>query len=223
MQRNMLSRDPQILRNVFKTMIRHHLEYCVQAWNPVACHGNWSIILEIESVQRRFTRLADGIGMLPYSKRLDSMKLTTLAERRIRGDLIETFKMVNNLVDYGSNIFRTSRRNNIISSINLDSGISKDIRDLRTMFLPERIKRYWNNLPSYCKNSQDVNQFKVNLDRFKKECIHSDDNNFWEVSRIILEKIEGNPSYTSNKAAHNKFLTDNPYIAKRKGINIRTT
>ena len=131
--------------------------------------------------------------------------------------------MVNKLVDYGCNIFRTSSRKNIISNINLNSCASKDIKDLKAMFLPERIKKYWNNLPAYCKNSQDVNEFKANLDRFKKESIHSDENNFWEVSRIILEKIEGNPCYSSSKASHNKYLLENPYIAKRKGINIHTT
>ena len=26
-------------------MIRHKLKYCVQVWNPIACHGNWSIII----------------------------------------------------------------------------------------------------------------------------------------------------------------------------------
>ena len=205
-----------------KIIIRPLLEYCVQAWNPAACHGNWSIILEIEAVQRRFTRLADDIGMLPYSKRLDSMKLTTLAERRIRGDLIETFKMVNNIVDYGKGIFKTSRcRNNIVSEINLSSTCSKDIKKLKSMFLPERIRQYWNKLPSYCKNSEDVDHFKINLDKFKKESIHTDNDNYWEVSRIILDKIEGNLNYITNKEAHNKYLTENPYIAKRKGINTR--
>ena len=147
------------------------------------------------------------------------MKLTTLAERRIRGDLIETFKIVNGLVDYGKNVFKTSRRNNIVSKVNLGSKNSKEIDKLRSMFLPERIKNYWNNLPMYCKNSVDVNSFKINLDRFKKECIHSDDNNFWEVSNLVLSKIEGNASYLERKESHNAFLVENPYIAKKKGIN----
>ena len=43
------------------------------------------------------------------------MKLTTLGERRLRGDLIETFKIVNGLVEYGNGMFRLSRSNkNII-------------------------------------------------------------------------------------------------------------
>ena len=45
-----------------------------------------------KAVQRRFTPLISDIGLKPYSDRLLSLQLTTLAERRMRGDLIETFK-----------------------------------------------------------------------------------------------------------------------------------
>ena len=98
--RNLLTRDYNIISKVYKTIIRPKLEYCVQLWNPAACHGNWSIILELESIQRRFTRLANNVGLLPYSKRLELMKLTTLGERRIRGDLIETYKIVTGKVKW---------------------------------------------------------------------------------------------------------------------------
>ena len=32
------------------------------------------------------------VGLLPYSERLDLLELTTLVERRARGDLIEVYK-----------------------------------------------------------------------------------------------------------------------------------
>ena len=77
---------------VYKTLIRPHLEYCVQLWNPAAEHGNGSLMLRIESVQRRFTRIIEEVGLLPYSERLQSLQLTTLAERHSRGDRIEFYK-----------------------------------------------------------------------------------------------------------------------------------
>ena len=55
------------MRNVYKTVIRPHLEYCTQLWSPTAKHGNWAQIIEIENVQRRFTHLIDDLGTLPYS------------------------------------------------------------------------------------------------------------------------------------------------------------
>ena len=48
--RNILNRDPVILTSIYKTIIRPKLEYCVQLWNPAACHGNWSTILELETI-----------------------------------------------------------------------------------------------------------------------------------------------------------------------------
>ena len=43
--RNLLERDSVILTHSYKKDIRPKLEYCVQLWNPEACHGNWSTIL----------------------------------------------------------------------------------------------------------------------------------------------------------------------------------
>ena len=90
--RNLINKDRSVMLPVYETLIRPHLEYCVQLWNPVPEHGNWLLILKLEGVQRRFTRMIDGVGLLPYSERLETLKLTTLIERHARGDLIEVFK-----------------------------------------------------------------------------------------------------------------------------------
>ena len=63
--------------------------------------------MDIEDCQRQFTRIIEGIGLLPYRQRLQRLRLTTLLERRMRGDLIETFKIVNGYVNYGHNMFMT--------------------------------------------------------------------------------------------------------------------
>ena len=89
-------------------------------------------VLKIEKVQRKFTCLINDIGTLTYGARLKSLKLTTLAERRIRGDLIETFKIVTGLVNYGQNMFRVSRSGcNLVSKgiklNNFHMGIVKEV------------------------------------------------------------------------------------------------
>ena len=76
----------------------------------MARHGNWSLILELEGVQRSFTRMIDGVGLLTYRDRLDKLKLTTLLERRVRGDLIEMFKIQEGFVSYGSELFGRAGR-----------------------------------------------------------------------------------------------------------------
>ena len=217
--RNIVDKDKMVMLNVYKTLIRPKLEYCVQIWNPVACHGNWSIIIEIEAVQRRFTRMINDIGTLPYSERLLALNLTTLAERRIRGDLIETFKIINGIVEYGKDVFNVSRSgHNIVSKMSYDSNNSA-VKKLRNSFLSERVKSYWNSLPTSVKTSTSVNMFKANLENYKKECDSISECNFWDVSRIVLDKIEG-PSYLDSKEKHNSYLVDNPYVAKKRNINL---
>ena len=49
------------------------------------------------------------IGTFSYGARLKSLKLTTLAEHRMRGALIETFKVVRGFVNYGQSLFKVSR------------------------------------------------------------------------------------------------------------------
>ena len=59
----------------------------------------------------------------------------------MRGDFIETFKILRGLVNYGQNLFRVSR-----SGLNLVSRGNKVSRS-RQDFLSERVINYWNNLP----------------------------------------------------------------------------
>ena len=152
---------------------------------------------------------------------MKELRLTTLAERRVRGDLIETFKVVNGLVNYGQNVFGLSRsgRNIVSKSYDSDRYVDPKVKKLRSDFIPERVKPYWNSLPAYVKNSVSVDMFKGNLETFKKDCVNVSENNFWEVSNTLLEKIEG-PSYISGKIKHNEYLINNPYVAKKRNINI---
>ena len=71
---------------VYKTLVRPHLEYCLQLWNPMPEQGNWATIIKIKGIKQHFTRMIDDI---PYSEYLKILGLTTLIEQCARGDLIE--------------------------------------------------------------------------------------------------------------------------------------
>ena len=78
----------------------------------------------------------------------------------MRGDLIETFKIVRGFVNYGQSMFQISRsRMNLVSRGNKVSKSRKD-------FLSERVINYWNNLPPYVKVSTSVDMFKCNLEAY---------------------------------------------------------
>ena len=71
--RNVICKSKEVMGVIYRCLIRPHLEYAVQCWSPAATFGNWSVILNIENIQRKFTRLINDIGTLPYSERLKSL------------------------------------------------------------------------------------------------------------------------------------------------------
>jgi len=48
----------------------------------------------IEKIQRRATKLVHGFDKIPYEQRLKALGLYSLQRIRIRGDLIETYKIL---------------------------------------------------------------------------------------------------------------------------------
>jgi hypothetical protein len=65
---------------LYKSLVRPHLEYCIQAWRP---HLQKDINL-LEKVQRRATRMIENFSKLSYQERLSRLKLTTLETGRLR-------------------------------------------------------------------------------------------------------------------------------------------
>ena len=78
---------------LYKSMVRPHLEYAVQAW----CPNKISYINLLEGVQRRFTKCIPELNKLPYVMILKHLNLTTIETRRIRGDLIEVHRIMNGI------------------------------------------------------------------------------------------------------------------------------
>ena len=78
--------------------MRPHLEYCATICSP----NKEADIDAIERVQRVATKLVPSIRSLAYNKRLQIVGLTSLADRRARGDLIQLFKIQQglNMVDW---------------------------------------------------------------------------------------------------------------------------
>ena len=212
--RNVVCRSQDVMLLIYKALVRPHIEYCVQIWSPVPRYGNWSVIIELENVQRKFTRLIDGVGLLNYGERLAKLNLTTLAERRLRADLIETYKIINDSVNYGKDLFTVSRSGH---SLVCQAGVkSTSRRD----FFAQRVIKYWNRLPTKVQLASSVDSFKRGLENYKRSCMYAE-GNYWEVSWEIISKID-TPNAISGREDFNKYLQRNPWYARYRGINIYT-
>ena len=106
----------------------------------------------------------------PYEERLDFLGLTTLKTRRLRGQLIQAFKIIKQFdnVDPGyffklNDNFRT-RGNDI--KLKYKTGIY--MTDIGKNFFTNSIIKHWNALPNDVINSSSINMFKNRLDRHYK-------------------------------------------------------
>ena len=69
LQRTITYKNKRILLLMYKSVVRPHLEYAVQAWSPYPL-GH---IRLIEGVQRRFTRMIPELNSLPYEGKSNSI------------------------------------------------------------------------------------------------------------------------------------------------------
>jgi hypothetical protein len=71
------------------------LEYASSIWSPYKKKD----IETIENVQKRATRMLPQMKNLNHEERLKLLKMPTLKFRRMRGDMIEAFKILTRLYD----------------------------------------------------------------------------------------------------------------------------
>ena len=88
-RRSFSIRDKNVNLQLYKSLVRPHLEYSIQAWRP---HFQKDTDL-LEGVQRRATKLISDLKVKGHEDRLRCLNVTTLETRRLRGDLIEVFKI----------------------------------------------------------------------------------------------------------------------------------
>ena len=91
----------QLIVPLYKAIVRPHLEYCIQAWRPYRKKD----IDKLERIKRRATKMISELRDLSYESRLLQCGLITLETRRLRGDQIEVFKIMNGYEDVDRNMF----------------------------------------------------------------------------------------------------------------------
>jgi len=153
---------PTALILLYKSMVRTHLEYANSVW----CPYKKSDIKNLEKVQMRGTKLISTLKDKSYLERLKYLKLPCLKYRRIRGDMIEVYKIITGKYDATAaihfNISGNARTRG--NSFRLYQG---QVRyDLRKYCFTNRVISAWNSLPEHVVTAETTNAFKNRLDRF---------------------------------------------------------
>ena len=100
-----VSGERRLLLKAFTVYVRPILEFDSCVWSP---HFHQDIE-RLESVQRRFTKRLSGLKDYDYLTRLQKLDLETLELRRLKADLILTYKILFGLVHLNPNDFFRSR------------------------------------------------------------------------------------------------------------------
>ena len=79
--------------NLFKSLVRPHLEYATIVWKPQFKKD----MIAIENVQRKATRLLPCLKGKTYCERLKFLGLPTLEYRRERADMVQVYKIINEI------------------------------------------------------------------------------------------------------------------------------
>jgi len=159
-KRNFIYMDEHTFILVYKAMVCPHVEFANSVWCPFKLDD----IKEIEKMQKRATKLTIKLKNKPHKDGLVHLNLPTLKYRRLRGDMIEVFKITHNIYDetvspYLPFNIKTNTRGNNYKLLNHSFHY-----DLHKHYFSARIVNIWNSLLNTVVNAGTVNTFKARLD-----------------------------------------------------------
>ena len=123
----------------------------------------------MERVQRRATRMIDECKSYSYEDRLKFTGLSTLEARRIRGDMIEVFKILKGISNLDSASWFQLANNRRTRGHRLKLVKKRSRLDIRKHFFSQRVVNDWNSLPEIVIEAESVNSFKNKYDKFVRE------------------------------------------------------
>ncbi len=99
-KRNFSFKNKDIILPLYNSLVRPHLQYAVQFWSPHLAKD----IAKLEAAQRRATKIIPSLRNKSYKERLARLKLLfSLEKRRLRGKLVECFKILKGSTNVDAN------------------------------------------------------------------------------------------------------------------------
>ena len=121
-------------------------------------------IRKLEKVQRRSTKQVTGLRNLTYPERLRALNLPTLSFRRLRGDMIEMYKITHNTYDKKTTINISPMQSNLRGHT-YKVYQHRAEADARKHSFRCRTAAPWNSLPQKVVDAPSVKSFERRLDK----------------------------------------------------------
>ena len=114
--------------------------------------------------------MISGLQSDNYEGKLKELKLISLEDRRLRADLIQTFKILKGIDRVESSTWFTNVPESRPVTRNTNNHDSLHIRlnqtEIGKNFFSTRAAKKWNELPNHLKNQQRLSSFKRLLDDY---------------------------------------------------------
>ena len=160
-------RDRDSLLKFFRSFLRPYLEYATVVWNCLSK----TQIAQLEPVQRKFTKFLFKGESLNYLERMTELGIESLESRRMRNDLLTTFKIVKGYLHVSGLFFLDSRR--LTGGHSLKFCKMQSRTSMRSKFFGLRVVNAWNALPELSISARNLAIFGKSLLQFAFRCDNS--------------------------------------------------
>ena len=173
---NIEYRSWDVLLTLYKALVRPHLEYCVQFWSLYYRKD----IIKLERVHKRFTRMLPGLDGLSYKERLDRLGLFSLERRRLRGDLVEVYKIMRGIdqLDNQYLFLKIGESKTEGYRFKVRGERYKSVQ--RGNFFTQRVVSVWNKLSEVVVEVGTILSFKKHFDSYMGKMRYGPNVNKWD-------------------------------------------
>ena len=144
--------DIESFKLIFKLLARPHLEHGAPIWNPQLKRD----ITDLENVQRRATRQIPVVKGMSYQD--------PLWYRWLRGDMIETYKLLHNVYDRTLPHLLSQVQDSTTRGHNPKLPKNRARTNIKAHSFTHWTVNDWNNLPDEVISARSINPFKNRID-----------------------------------------------------------
>jgi len=164
-QRTFKTRDKEIMRTLWNSLVQPHLDYCSQLWAP----HKIGEIQKLEAIQRQYTSKIPVLSEQNYWERLKTLKLNSQERRMERYRIIYVWKILEDKVPNPGITHHMSQRKGRLCKIpKIEQQASCAVKTIKEGSFMVRGPNLFNSMPQNIRNKSDcsTDSFKHQLDNY---------------------------------------------------------